>query len=95
MFCSHHPAGGIGWLMTRAALRCAPQILDMTSLYLNNCVLGVSLFNFGARPEMMGGRKKNSPALETLNARSAGRAHHTAAPRRILRPPCVQVSLPT
>jgi hypothetical protein len=23
------------------------QILDMTSLYLNNCVLGISLFNFG------------------------------------------------
>ena len=24
-----------------------PQILDTTSLYLNNCVLGISLFNFG------------------------------------------------
>ncbi len=28
---------------------CSAQILDMTSLYLNNCVLGISLFNFGKR----------------------------------------------
>ncbi len=47
------PLALLRWRPSAHAPHCiaaARQILDATSLYLNNCVLGISLFNFGAPP---------------------------------------------
>lgn len=43
-----HCAAALMWYHRRPRM----QILDTTSLYLNNCVLGIALFNFGAPAEI-------------------------------------------
>jgi hypothetical protein len=61
--------------------RGARQILDMTSMYLNNCVLGISLFNFGARLCVLLSCGKQAQLVALIAHRCRSRAR-LRAPRR-------------
>jgi hypothetical protein len=73
-------------LQARADRCRTAQILDTTSLYLNNCVLGISLFNFGKRlccDALLHDRRLTRHRQACLRTCTASSRAATAAPPRL------------